>query len=90
MTDARAFKSVDQTMLEPYGHLEISVCPVSIFGKQGVVGHSVGVMNTSTGRGSRTGLDRAEAEAKAVLKAIRSYRRRNAALLAADTDGGKS
>jgi hypothetical protein len=81
MSEAAKFKAVDQKVPDPFGNLEINVCPVSIFGRAGVIGHSVGVMDRDTGQGHRTGLERAEAEARAVLKAIRAYRRRNAALL---------
>lgn len=80
MTEAQKFKTVDLSV-PGFEHLKVNVCPVSVFGKSGVIGHSVGVMSDLTGTGHRTGIERAEAEARAVLKAIRSYRRRNAALL---------
>lgn len=70
-------KSVVLRMDPPFEWIEIRVNPVSIFGKPGEAGHSVGVMDTEQGRGSRTGIERAEAQAKAVLKAIRKYKRIN-------------
>lgn len=89
MTEARDFKSVDQTMPHPFEHMSLNVCPVSIFGKPGVTGHSVGVMNEEYGQGHRYSLEYAEAHAKAVLRAIRAYRRKNRALLTDHTDGSR-
>lgn len=77
MIEAKDVKAVDQKMPEPFDYISINVCPVSVSGKKGIVGHSVGIMNEYTGRGTRSALDYAEAEAKAVLKAIRAYRRKN-------------
>ena len=71
-------KAVRQQMPEPFSHIEISVNPMSVMGKPGSVGDSVGIMDTHFGEGTRGRLEYAEAEAKAVLKAIRAYRRKNA------------
>lgn len=71
----RDIKTV-HTSVPEFPHLWISVGPIS---RQsgGVIGHSVGVMNENSGEGTRSGILFAEAEAKAVLKAIRKYRRQN-------------
>lgn len=58
---------------EPFAHIEVDVSPISFIGKP-PHGLTVGVMN-AYGKGTRTSLERAEAEAKTVLKAIRAYRR---------------
>lgn len=73
----KKIRVIEQRMPAPYGDIEIDVRPVSIFGKGGVVGHSVGIMDTRQGQGTRSDLDYAEAKAKAVLRAIRAYRRKN-------------
>ncbi len=70
-------KQVRQRLSEPFDFLEISVMPISIFGKPGEAGHSVGVMDLEQGKGHRVGIERAEAEARAILKAIRAYKRAN-------------
>lgn len=86
MSDAREFKSVKQRMPAPFEEMRIDVRPVSVYGKPGVVGHSVGVMDELAGRGTRSSLEFAEAKARAILKAVRAYRRANHALL--ETDPG--
>lgn len=75
------FKSVTQRMPEPYSEMEIDVRP-AVDGTTGrLIGHGVGIMDKSQGQGTRSSMDYAEAKAKAVLKAIRAYRRKNAAAL---------
>lgn len=77
-----------RTTVPGYEHIEVDVCPVVVFGKTGTAGHSVGVMDSRRGQGMRYSMAYAEAEATALLKAIRSYKRRNAKVLAqeAETD----
>lgn len=77
-------KSVEQPMPAPFEHIRVDVRPWSWANKPGVQGHTVGVMNMDQGKGTRGSLEYAEAEAKAVLKAIRAYRRKNAAHLSSD------
>lgn len=84
MTAAVVFKAVEQMMPAQFDHIRVDVRPVGIFGSDDIAGHTVGIMNTYRGQGTRTSLEHAEAEAKAVLKAIRSYRRKNRTLVAAD------
>jgi hypothetical protein len=77
MTDPKKIKAVDHRLPDPFQDISINVCPVSVFGRDDTIGHSVGIMNDYTGQGVRKSLEYAEAEAKAVLKAIRAYRRKN-------------
>ncbi len=80
MSEAKQFEKVYVRPAE-FPHVRIDVTPWSYAHQPGVQGHTVGIMDEHSGRGTRGSLEYAEAEAKAVLKAIRSYRRKNAALL---------
>ncbi len=82
MTQTPRYKTVKATV-PGSEHIEITVNPWS--STRGEQGHSIGIMNRSTGNGRRIfDLDSAEAEAAAIVKAIRSYRRRNRDLLSGE------
>lgn len=68
---------VAKNLSEPHAHIRIRVEPVTRMGDSEPFAHTVVVQNTSTGMSQRSYLEYAEAEAKAVLAAIRAYRRKN-------------
>lgn len=57
----------------PFEHIRIDVTPMRRLGQLDDL--TVGIMNTLSNQGRRADVSLAEAEAKAVLKAIRAYRR---------------
>lgn len=75
MSGGEQWKAVETHLAAPFEDVVVRVNPVSIMGR-GVVAHSVYV--GANGQGVRSSVKLAEAEARAVLRAIRGYRRANA------------
>lgn len=77
---AADFKKVRQVMDSPLENIVIEVAPA--FWAGGVfANHTVLVRNNESGNGQRSDLRFAELRAKAILKAIRAYRRKNKSLM---------
>jgi hypothetical protein len=76
---SRKPKPIQFRMDPPFDHYEVDLFPVHYHGDPEPSGYSVGVMNREEGRGHRYSVEYAEALAKAILKATRLHRRREAA-----------